>query len=79
MANFKIASHPDICTGCLRCQLGCSQLNAGMFNPSQANIVVVETGLDCAITFLETCKHCGVCADSCFYGALEKTPEEVRP
>jgi len=73
MAKYKIESTPDICTGCLRCQLGCSELNAGMFNPDLANIIVIETGVDCQISFRDTCKHCGICADSCFYGALGKT------
>ncbi len=76
MAKYKIESNSDICTGCLRCELGCADLNTGVFNQNSANIMVIETGVDCQITFRETCKHCGICADSCFYGALQKNRME---
>jgi ferredoxin len=76
MPKYKIHVHTDNCTGCLRCQLGCSDLYAGAFNPASAHIQVTVSGSDCSIGFTEKCTQCGVCADNCFYDALEKKPED---
>lgn len=76
MPKYEIHVKTENCTGCLRCQLGCSVLYTGSFNPAAAHIRVTVSGADCAIAFTEECTHCGVCADNCFYDALEKKPEE---
>lgn len=78
MPRHRIKTVPGNCTGCLRCALACSELHTGAFNPSAARIRIVMNDAECAITFSETCTSCGVCADSCLYGALlEVSPEDT--
>ncbi len=77
MAKYEILVNTDNCTGCLRCQLGCSDLYTRVFNPEAARIRIKVAGADCMIAFTNECTHCGVCADNCFYDALEKKSEEV--
>ena len=31
---------PDKCTGCLQCELACSHVNEGVFNPAKSRIKV---------------------------------------
>jgi len=76
MGKYKIEIAEENCTGCLRCQLGCSYLYTKSFNPSAARIQVTVSGVDCAISFADDCTECGICADQCFYGALRKTEKE---
>ncbi len=76
MAKYEILVNTDNCTGCLRCELGCSDLYIRAFNPAAARIRVRIRDAECKIVFTEECTHCGVCADNCFYDALEKIPEE---
>jgi Fe-S-cluster-containing hydrogenase component 2 len=77
MGRYQIVAVEANCTGCLRCQLACSELRTGAFNPSAAHIQVRFSDTACAIGFSEQCEACGVCADHCFYGALEKRGEEA--
>lgn len=79
MAKFEITVHEHKCSGCLRCQLACSDKHLKVFNPSAARIRVRVAGVDCTIRFTDQCTSCGTCADNCFYGALEKSPAEERP
>ena len=76
MAKYEILVKTDNCTGCLRCQLGCSDLYTKAFNPLAARIRVRVSGADCKIAFTDDCTHCGVCADNCYYDALEKKLKE---
>ncbi|MBW2061928.1 MAG: 4Fe-4S binding protein [Deltaproteobacteria bacterium] len=73
MGKYSIQAYTERCTGCLRCQLACSDANDKVFNPFKARIRVDVTGLDCSIFFTEDCNECGVCVDACFYDALQKT------
>ena len=77
MAQYNITAIEASCTGCLRCQLACSFLYTGRFNPSAAYIRVRFQGTACFIDFTDDCKHCGVCADNCFYDALQKVKKEA--
>lgn len=77
MGKYQIETYPEKCTGCLRCQLACSEVYTKKFNPSQARIRVAITEADWSLRFTETCEECGVCADHCFYGAIEKIRKEV--
>jgi Fe-S-cluster-containing dehydrogenase component len=77
MERYKIHVATERCTGCLRCQLSCSDLYTKTFNPSQARIRVDVLGADCTIRFTEECNECGVCVDQCFYDALQKTKTET--
>ncbi len=75
MPKYHIHAAEAKCTGCLRCQLACSQAYQKMFNPSLARIRIGFHGVECSIRFTEECVACGLCADNCFYGALEKSAE----
>jgi len=76
MAKYRIDVATERCSGCLRCELGCSDAHTKVFNPSAARIQVTMTGSDCQVRFTEDCIACGICADQCFYGALSKTKQE---
>jgi ferredoxin len=76
MGKYNIRIDTENCTGCLRCQLACSESITGSFNPVAANIRVERSGKDCSIRFKETCNACGICADNCLYNALQKEPKE---
>ncbi|MCP4668562.1 MAG: hypothetical protein GY849_19640 [Deltaproteobacteria bacterium] len=78
MKTYNIQVATERCTGCLRCELACSDLFTKAFNPSEARIRVVVSDADCSIGFTEACNACGACADHCFFGALEKTIKEAR-
>ena len=77
MGKYDIQVATESCTGCLRCQLACSDLYTKAFNPSTARIRVIVLGADCSIHFTEECNECGVCADHCFHGALHKMKREA--
>ena len=67
-----IIIHENNCTGCLICQLWCSYVHTKRFNPSEANIQIVNGhGLKPRISFLDECDNCGQCAQHCLYGTLE--------
>jgi ferredoxin len=76
MGKYEINIATERCTGCLRCQLACSDLYTKAFNPSQARIQVATSGAECSIRFEEDCNECGICADHCFFEALMKTEKE---
>ena len=76
MTKYEIQANTEKCTGCLRCQLGCSDVYTKMFNPLAAYIRVSVSEAECSISFTEGCTKCGICADHCFYDALRKRPEE---
>ena len=78
MAKYDIQVNADNCTGCLRCQLACSDLYQKKFNPASARVQVTFSEQDeCAIFFTDDCIHCGICVDHCFYDAMLKTKKEV--
>lgn len=76
MTKYRIEVAPQRCSGCLRCELGCSDAHTKGFNPSIARIQVTMTGPDCHVLFTEECVSCGICADQCLYGALSKVKQE---
>ena len=76
MAKFIIEAITEKCTGCLRCQLACSELHTKVFNPLAARIKVIMRGAECDISFTADCKRCGICMDNCYYGALIKKQME---
>jgi len=68
----KVIAYPEQCSGCSACQLACSFLFTGAFNPLKAYIKVNWSGdLDRSISFTDECTGCGVCVKYCNYGALE--------
>lgn len=76
MGKYIVQTAVENCTGCLRCQLACSDAYAKAFNPSAAYIRVDVSGAYARIEFTEDCNECGICADSCFFEALSKTRKE---
>lgn len=77
MAKYLITTDPAQCTGCLRCQLVCSERYTKAFNPSAARIRVDMRGSECDISFTADCTRCGLCINQCLYGALRGIREET--
>jgi len=76
VAKYDITVAADNCTGCLRCELACSDAYAKTFSTASARIRVVMTGPDCEISFTDECVECGICADNCLYDTLSKERKE---
>lgn len=72
LEKFDIRTIPDNCTGCLRCELACSDLHTKRFALSEARIRIELDREQCTISFSRECRRCGICADHCLYGALLK-------
>jgi ferredoxin len=77
MQKYEIEISTQRCTGCLRCELACSDLYWKSFNPSLARIRVVISDGDWSIVFTEDCNGCGICVDHCFYDTLRKIEREA--
>ncbi|MHA1210208.1 MAG: hypothetical protein ACTSSA_10715 [Candidatus Freyarchaeota archaeon] len=77
MRIVEIRTYPMSCVGCLLCQLMCSFTYEKVFNPSKARIIIEKVDGGAKIGFTDDCVKCGVCADYCMYGVLEKVEEEV--
>jgi Fe-S-cluster-containing dehydrogenase component len=75
VSKYRILVDDSKCTGCLRCQLACSDAYTKSFNPSAARIQVDFVGVDLAVRFTDDCVGGGLCADNCLYGALRKVSE----
>jgi ferredoxin len=78
VAKYDIEITAERCTGCLRCQLACSDLFSRAFNPSRSRIQVIFSDVDCSIQFTQECNSCGVCADHCFYDVIHKHRRQAR-
>ena len=76
MTKYAIAAAEELCSGCLRCQLVCSDAYTKSFNPSAARIRIHWSGSGGRIDFTEECNECGLCADNCYFGALSKVEKE---
>ena len=60
------------CTGCQVCELICSMVKTGEYNPQKSCIRVLKNiELDVSIPVIETtCDFCGKCAEWCFQEAI---------
>ncbi len=76
MAKHGIKVDVEKCSGCLRCELGCSDAHTKSFNPSKSRIQVTMNERDRYIRFTNDCVWCGICVDHCFYGALTRSKQE---
>ncbi|HLB13006.1 MAG TPA: hypothetical protein VJO15_08625 [Dehalococcoidia bacterium] len=81
MKGYNILIEPEKCASCLVCQMRCSLLYFGEFNPSKAFIAVEwpHDGVGNDVHFTEGCTYCGVCARNCAYGALSITGRRRVP
>ena len=72
--KIEVLIKPEKCTGCRVCQLECSFKYYKVFNPSLANIQILETpenGISYLISYTDECRNCGTCVKACVFGALE--------
>ncbi len=76
MAKYLIDVATERCSGCLQCDLACSDAYTNSFNPSIARIQVTMNERDRRIRFTDKCVSCGICVDQCLFGALSKTRQE---
>jgi Fe-S-cluster-containing dehydrogenase component len=66
----KMEFHPELCTGCLQCLMGCSLEYEQVVNPLLAkSSVIKEGGKVKKITLRNDCTFCGLCTTLCLYGA----------
>ena len=66
------ALHPEKCTGCLRCELACSYMQTGTFQPSKS--VIRVSPLEGYTSYAPyTCTQCaeGWCMTACPVGAIQ--------
>jgi len=76
--KFEIRTYPMRCVGCLNCQLICSFSFEKVFNVFKARIMIDRVDGNSKIGFTDKCTSCGICADYCLYGALEKVEEAIE-
>lgn len=79
MSGFDIHVLPEHCTGCFRCVLSCAQSRTGRFSLTDSRILVEVSPAGCTITFHDECTGCGLCSESCLYGALVNVRREDGP
>jgi predicted molibdopterin-dependent oxidoreductase YjgC len=77
MTKYAMRNVPENCTGCLRCQLACSELRTGTFALHAARLQVLISDKGYTVRFSDDCNSCGVCSDHCLYDALLKSPGEA--
>ncbi len=69
MEKTNLRVDPVACCECYSCQLICSLVYTGAFNPLKARIVV-RPG---EIRFTDACvETCSLCTQYCVYGALSR-------
>lgn len=71
--NLEFAIEPKKCIGCLACQLQCSFVLTGAFNPEKARIVIkpiTHPGEEPEIFFKDDCLYCFRCVRYCPLGAI---------
>ncbi len=68
----------DKCTGCRVCELICSMVRVGEYNPQKSCIKVLRNmELDVSIPVVEVgCDCCGKCTEWCFDGAIKFVTKE---
>jgi ferredoxin len=71
--STKMKAFSEKCTGCLMCQLACSFVKTQAFSPANSFITVerVDKSETYDVGFTEDCDACGVCAQYCYYDAIE--------
>jgi len=68
MEKTNIKINVKGCVECYTCQLACSSVYEGAFNPEKARIVIDAPD---EISFTDECiPGCHICSDYCAYGAI---------
>jgi len=69
MAKTNVMADASACCECYSCQLICSLVYTGAFNPLRARIII-QPG---EISFTHECvETCSLCTNYCAYGALTR-------
>jgi NAD-dependent dihydropyrimidine dehydrogenase PreA subunit len=66
MERSDVIIKPELCKECLSCQLICSLVNLGAFNPLKAYITIDRDQIE----FTDDCTQCNQCLPYCGYGAI---------
>jgi len=83
-----LEKHIDVkmekCTGCKLCELACSAVKTGAFNPRQSRIKVTLVGIPeiPVPIILDTCDYCfgnPACVQFCLPKAIEWKEMEAKP
>jgi NADPH-dependent glutamate synthase beta subunit-like oxidoreductase/ferredoxin len=77
--DLPIRAEAEKCTGCRTCQVRCSVINQGEFNPSKSYIALARDHgtRTTELRFSDECKNCGACVSVCNYGALTRARQEI--
>jgi NADPH-dependent glutamate synthase beta subunit-like oxidoreductase len=77
--DLPIRIEADKCVGCRTCQVRCSVINLGEFNPFKSYITITRdhTIRTTDLQFSDECKNCGLCIAVCNYGALTRADKEI--
>ena len=81
MKEKILIADSDKCTGCRSCELACSMMHQGEFNPDSSYIRILKNKeMDIHVVTLGTqCDYCGQCVEVCMPGVLEFVPlDEAR-
>jgi ferredoxin len=72
--SMPISIDTERCTGCRTCQVRCSAMNLGVFNPFKSCITITRDHAirTTDIQFSDECRNCGLCVAVCNYGALTR-------
>jgi ferredoxin len=77
--DLPIRIEADKCTGCRTCQVRCSAINLGEFNPFKSCITITRDHAirTISLQFSDECQNCGLCIAMCNYGALTRADKEI--
>lgn len=77
--DLPIRIEADKCAGCRTCQVRCSVINRGEFNPFKSYITITRDHAirTTALQFSDECQNCGLCIAVCNYGALTRADKEI--
>lgn len=73
--RYQMSALPQRCTGCLLCQLACTQVKTATYGLSQALVAVTRIGFEerYDVRFGPDCDACGFCVNYCAYDAIGRT------
>ena len=77
--DLPIRVETEKCTGCRTCQVRCSVINLGEFNPFKSFITITRDHgkRTTNLRFSDECKNCGLCISVCNYGALTRANQDI--